>query len=558
REFALTGLNDSCATDRLVTGRASLTRFANAARFGAVIMTAALLALTATLDERAAAIAILAIVAAALLGRAWALSIIVSHAAKRLCAMLPDEARSTGRLGLSEQIEAVGAWLRTIDHRFLVGHPVSGLAMREALIAEIAAAGTGILGVLALADFDRLCAFDPALGERVLAATAARLRRMVSGDRFVAHIDRAHLCLWFAGDAQAQTVHAELEAIAYALGEAVIDGDQNILPQILVRHERFAAGESPPHIFVARMLASFAVPVEPGTMATVPHPRHADLARERYALEQDLYHAISRGELQMHYQPLIDTERGCIAGAEALLRWHHAERGLVPPVRFIPIMEAMGLANEIGLWVLNAAIREAQAWQRPGAAPVRVAVNVSGLQLERDDLPVLVQRTLDRHRLASDALEIELTESVATTDTEHCRRIFEALREMGVKLAVDDFGTGYSSFSTLRALAFDKIKIDRAFVDGVDARADSQAICESIIALGRGLGIHVLAEGVETHAEYAWLRHHGCCHFQGYYFGHPMPGAAFRPLLDDTDQLKRLLALGPAVSQRRRKERLRA
>jgi EAL domain-containing protein (putative c-di-GMP-specific phosphodiesterase class I) len=233
-----------------------------------------------------------------------------------------------------------------------------------------------------------------------------------------------------------------------------------------------------------------------------------------------------------------------VCGAEALLRWQHPERGFVSPARFVPVMEAIGLASEIGAWVLNAAVREASEWRARGFSELRMAVNVSGVQLERDDLPILVERTLQRHALTAGCLEIELTESVATSNADHCRRIFQQLRDMGVKLAVDDFGTGYSGFSSLRTLRFDKIKIDREFVSNVDTRSDSQAICQSIIALARGLGIRVLAEGVERQAEYAWLRRHGCHHFQGYYFSRPLDADRFAVFVRDTRALDRLLSLG--------------
>ena len=151
-------------------------------------------------------------------------------------------------------------------------------------------------------------------------------------------------------------------------------------------------------------------------------------------------------------------------------------------------------------------------------------------------------RTLARHSLGPDALEVELTETVAAGDGERTAALFRHLRTLGVAIAIDDFGTGYSSFSALRQLAFDKLKIDREFVTDVDSRRDSQAICQSVIALGRGLGIRVLAEGVERAAEYAWLRAHGCVHFQGYYFAQPLAEDAFRAFVADRDGLDRLLA----------------
>lgn len=427
-------------------------------------------------------------------------------------------------------------------HRTSSAHPVSGLPLREALLARMGADRSGMLGAIAFADFERLTAFDPALGERVFTAATARLIAMLPGDRFPAQVDRGRVALWFPGAAPEQA-RAELDAIGYALGQSIAVDATEVVPEVTLRLARFDAADGlEPRTFLARTLASFTLPDSAAAVASAPGD-YARLARERYALEQDLRQAIARRELRLVFQPLIDAAQGRIAGAEALIRWDHPERGSVPPSRFIPIAEAMGLASEIGLWALNCALREAREWAVQGLGGLRVAVNVSGLQLERDDLPTLVQRTLQRHELPATALEIELTESIATSDAEHCRHIIERLRAMGVRLAVDDFGTGYSGFSSLRHLAFDKLKIDREFVTSVDTRRDSQAICQSMIALGRGLGIRVLAEGLERREEYEWLRRHGCQHFQGYYFAAPLAPEAFVAFARDTGGLAAALRL---------------
>jgi Amt family ammonium transporter len=412
-------------------------------------------------------------------------------------------------------------------------HPLSGLPTREPLLARMAADGTGVLGGIAFADYDRLCAFDPALGQRVLLALIERVVRMVSDDRLVAHVDRGHLAIWFGPEVEPAAATAALRAIGYALGDAVRDGAREIVPEVTVREARHDGGSAAGALF--RVLSAFALPE--GAQARVAAIDPVTVARERYALEQDLRQAVARGELVLDYQPLVDAEAGRVVGAEALLRWHHPAHGLVSPTRFVPIMEEAGLADEVGLWALNAAVREARGWQASGLGPLAVAVNVSGRQLEDAALPVLVARTLERHGLAGDLLELELTESVAMGDGVRAAELFARVREGGVRIAIDDFGTGYSSFATLRTLPFDKLKIDRSFVTHVDARRDSQAICRSILALGQGLGIRVLAEGVERAEELAWLRRNGCRHFQGYLFAPPLPPAEFAAFVRDTDVL---------------------
>jgi EAL domain-containing protein (putative c-di-GMP-specific phosphodiesterase class I) len=430
-----------------------------------------------------------------------------------------------------------------LRHRTLALHPISGLPLREALIGQIERDAGGILGVVALKDVDRLSAFDPALADRVVAVCSSRMRAMLPGSRFLAQINRGHIGIWFGTAVARDDAWAELDAVAYALGAAVEDGATPVIPQVAFRLSHFDAGAGiAPGAFVARALACLALPDDEAPDISRPAADPGTVARESFALEQDLRQAIDRRELYMLYQPLVDATRGCVWGAEALLRWDHPVRGTISPSMFVPILEAIGLADEIGVWALNAAVREARRWDAIGMPQMRVAVNVSGLQLQGDDLPRVVERTLRHHGVRADRLGIELTESVATSDAAHCRQVFAALRGLGVELAVDDFGTGYSGFSSLRALAFDKIKIDREFVSNVDSRRDSQAICQSILALGRGLGIRVLAEGVERREELDWLRRHGCEHFQGFYFGAPMPGTAFTAFAQDGDRLAGLLA----------------
>lgn len=430
-----------------------------------------------------------------------------------------------------------------LHHRTREHHPISGLPVREALADRIGEARSGILGVIALKDVDRLCAFDPALSDRFVARCAERLLAMLSGSRFLAQIDRGHFGIWFGEAVNAIEAQAELDAITYALGSAVLDNGTHIVPQTEARLAHYEGGAlASPRPFIAQALASLALPQRDPAAATLPAAVEQQAARIRFTLEQDLRHAIDRRELHLVYQPLIDAERGCTDGAEALIRWQHPERGAIAPSTFIPILEEIGLADELGAWALNAAVREAQQWQASGLPPMRVAVNVSALQLQGDELPRFVERALLHHGGCADCLEIELTESVATSDAAHCRDVFAKLRAMGVKLAVDDFGTGYSGFSSLRRLAFDKIKIDREFVTDVHVRTDCQAICQSIIALGRGLGIRVLAEGVEEFAEYAWLRANGCRHFQGFYFSRPLAASDFIAFARDTAGLDARLA----------------
>jgi EAL domain-containing protein (putative c-di-GMP-specific phosphodiesterase class I)/GGDEF domain-containing protein len=433
-------------------------------------------------------------------------------------------------------------------------HPATGIPTREPLLQQMQLDARGVLGIIRFLDFDRLCAFDPSSGDRLLQAVAQRLGAMLPPHRLLAHVDRSHLAIWFGADTSETMALSEMEAIEYALGDALQIGERTIVPKAC--SQITAVNGDDPATVLARSLARLAVCSNTGQVLGQNDVGIAE--REGFALEQDLSLAMSRGELRLCYQPLIDAHKSRVCGAEALIRWHSAKRGSVPPGVFVPVMEAIGLAHEFGMWALNTAARDARNWQVRGLEGLRVAVNVSGHQLERDDLPTLVARTLKRHALASSALEIELTEGVAMADCERAARLFADIRAMGVAIAIDDFGTGYSSLSTLRKLAFDKIKIDREFVTEVDRRKDSQAICQSIIALARGLAIHVLAEGVERPEEYEWLRRHGCTFFQGYYFSTPLEASAFISFVENSASLSAKLVPGSGAVQQGNSERLSA
>ena len=451
---------------------------------------------------------------------------------------------------LASGVEFIADRLSDVQHRLDHRHALTGLPTREPLIARMMEDGAGTLGVIGIMDFDRLCAFDPLAGESMLLAIVDRMAQMLPGDRLLAHIDRSSFAIWFAADVGREAAQAELDVLGYALGDVIVAGDREIVPEIRVRQSTMPDDGESAQAVVARTLAALALKSGPTVSAVAASVDPIELARERYAMEQDLRRAIERGEFSMHYQPLIDAGKKRVAGAEALIRWFHPTLGQVSPSRFIPIVEAMGLADEVGLWALNAAAREARGWTTQGLGSLRVAVNVSGHQLEHHGMAALVSRTLARHGLAADALEFELTESVAMSDGARAAGLLAALRAMGVRIAIDDFGTGYSSFSALRTIAFDKIKIDREFVTNVDTRRDSQAICQSIVALGRGLGIRVLAEGVERRDEFEWLLRHGCTHFQGYYFAPPLTGEAFVAFVRDTNALEALLSTPRALRHR--------
>jgi diguanylate cyclase (GGDEF)-like protein/PAS domain S-box-containing protein len=245
----------------------------------------------------------------------------------------------------------------------------------------------------------------------------------------------------------------------------------------------------------------------------------------RLTLGSSLREALERNELLLHYQPQLSLCSGRVVGVEALLRWHHPELGLIAPADFIPLAEETGLIVPIGEWVIRTACAQALAWQKAGVPPLRVAVNLSARQFWRGDMAQVVQRALAETPLDPQWLELELTESMIVQYVEQAIGILREIKAMGVGVSVDDFGTGYSSLAYLRRLPIDALKIDRSFVDGVTDHSDDAAITRTIIAMAKSLKLRVVAEGVETDGQLAFLREHGCDEAQGYLLGRPQPVA---------------------------------
>jgi diguanylate cyclase (GGDEF)-like protein/PAS domain S-box-containing protein len=255
------------------------------------------------------------------------------------------------------------------------------------------------------------------------------------------------------------------------------------------------------------------------------------LSLERLALESRLRRAIERDELSLHYQAKLDLASNAIAGVEALLRWNSAELGAVSPAKFIPVAEETGLILSIGKWVLRRACEQNMAWQRAGLPPVHVSVNLSPRQLGDPDLLNEVRAVLADTGLKPDLLELEVTESSVMHNVERALEVLGALKGMGVRLAIDDFGTGYSSLAQLKRFPIDTLKVDRSFIRELPADSEDKAIAEAIIAMGKTLSLTVVAEGVETTEQKAFLREHACDQMQGYHFSKPIAADEFAELL---------------------------
>jgi diguanylate cyclase (GGDEF)-like protein/PAS domain S-box-containing protein len=258
---------------------------------------------------------------------------------------------------------------------------------------------------------------------------------------------------------------------------------------------------------------------------------NADLG-ERLTLETDLWKAVERNELVLHYQPKVELKSGRIIGMEALLRWQHPTKGMIPPGKFIPVAEASSLITEIGSWVINEACANNKAWQDANLRSVPIAVNISARQLHDKDLVETIRTALQKTKLRPELLEIELTESAVMMHPDDAINTMARLRGMDVRIALDDFGTGYSSLSYLKRLPVTGLKIDQSFIRDLAFDPDDAAIVRAIVAVAHELMLEVTAEGVETAEQAEFLKTHGCTEAQGYYFARPVPAAEMRALLE--------------------------
>lgn len=375
-----------------------------------------------------------------------------------------------------------------------------------------------------------------AAGDTVLMQIAERLRQgtreidlltRISGDEFVLllhRLENACQALLIAEKLKASLdapffVDAQLLNVGASIGVSVYPDDARD-PAALLRHADTAM------YYVKNS----------GKNGVKRYHASADAAlEERKQLERDLRQALARGELRLFYQPLFDLRSGKLVKTEALLRWHHPERGWIPPDDFIPLAEASGYIVALGDWVLETAAQRARSWQTSGLTPVRISVNVSPLQFAQPRFSESVLAALSRAQLEPHFLELELTESIVMRNPEVVRSNLRALQSTGITVAIDDFGTGYSSLSYLRDFAIDTIKIDRSFVRdlGSPRRAPQYALAliEAIVRLAENLDVELVAEGIESRAQLELLRDLGCHVGQGYYFARPMDEAEFALLL---------------------------
>jgi len=410
---------------------------------------------------------------------------------------------------------------RLARHDVLTGLPNRALFHEtlERSLADIVQRG-GACAVLYL-DLDGFKSVNDSLGhqagDELLRRVAAGLRG-IAGDGAVARLGGDEFAVLSAGGA------AEAGALAERL-IALFDSPFSVGGHRVGVGLSVGIALAPEHgtdaepLYRRADLALYRAKAEGRGTYRIFTPAMDEEAEERRVLERDLRQALDDNTLGLHYQPQVDGHTGALVGFEALLRWTHPVRGSVSPNLFVPLAEETGLIVALGDWVLREACREAAQW----AQPLKVAVNLSPRQFQKPDLPETVLAILAETGLSPDRLELEVTESIIINDMARAVGILRRLKSYGIRISMDDFGTGYASLATLQAFPFDKLKIDRSFVAQLGTGPQAAVIVRAVLSLGRSLGMGVVAEGVETHAQMKFLTEEACGEMQGYLFGRPRP-----------------------------------
>jgi diguanylate cyclase (GGDEF)-like protein len=432
--------------------------------------------------------------------------------------------RAVGKLGSSEQL----AWTLAYED-MLTGLP-NHRKMIGLIDQALAGRGHGEVVTLCFLDLDGLKDVNDALGHRMgddlLKAVAARIKDMLPARSVCGRFDGDEFALLMTG-ADIDVAEATVAALAGALTRPFWLSDQAVQVGVtagLGHAPRDAQGRD-----VLMRCADLALRAakkrERGGMAHFEPAMEVEFDDRRF-IEHELRHALDHETLDVHYQPIVSADGNSIRGAEALLRWTHPVRGVIPPMDFVPVAEQCGLMGQLGEFVLRRSLADAARW--PG---IYVAVNLSPVQVRDAGLVETIAGMLVEYRVPPSQLMLEVTEGVLIDKPEEAKDRLDALKVLGVRLALDDFGTGYSSLTYLQRFNFDKLKIDRGFVAPLGRDPASHALLQAIVGLGRALDLTLLAEGVETEEQRVLLRLAGCEEMQGYLFAKPGPASALDRLL---------------------------
>jgi diguanylate cyclase len=392
--------------------------------------------------------------------------------------------------------------------------------------------------VISIDHINRICS-SLKDGESTLFQTIAqRLCQCVSAEDIVARLSEEQFAILLSSSQDSQSIDTTCQKILETLNQAIELEPQDILLTGSIGVSLYPQDGSELDALMRK--ASTAMQFVQGRGGNYYQLYTSNLDNnypDRLTLEASLRRALSQDEFLVYYQPQVDLQTGTVFGAEALIRWHHPERGMVSPAEFIPLAEETGLIRPIGEWVLATACQQTQIWQKQGFTSLQIAVNLSGQQFCQPQLEQKIAQIIQATNLDPSSLELELTESTLLQNETGATSTLNELKDLGIRIAIDDFGTGYASLSYLKQFPVNALKIDRCFIRNVHSENYNKAITTAVLQMANSLNLKVVAEGVETEAELAFLRSHQCQAIQGFLFSRPLPTAEFEALLHSGKQL---------------------
>jgi diguanylate cyclase (GGDEF)-like protein len=371
-----------------------------------------------------------------------------------------------------------------------------------------------------------------AIGDALLRQVAERLRNCVRSEDTVARMGGDEFVVVLAEISEPSDASTVARKVTEAMVAPFDVGNNEVFVTASIGIATFPSGGNDAQTLISNADAAMFEAKEAGRNThKVYTPQMNERAMDQLVMERDLRRALERKEFLLHYQPKLDLKTGRICGLEALIRWQRPGKGLIPPSQFIPILEDTGLIVPVGEWVIGAACAQLREWNDEGIEVQSVAVNLSAKQFLHHGICQSIERALLKHRIAPHLLAVEITETAAMKDPQKVAAILRELRSQGLKISLDDFGTGYSSLGYLKNFPVDALKLDRSFVSGLPTNSDDVAIARAVIGVAHSMGLRVVAEGVETHAQRGFLADHGCDEIQGYLLSRPLPASECRTFL---------------------------